>query len=489
MHDCLTSMGGVDRKARNVNRTLITGASILTMDSGLGELEGFDILIEGDTIVDINRNLAVPDAQPVDATGMIAMPGMIDTHRHVWEFIDIGRMVKARPAPFLPAYQQWKMRTIVSMTPEDQHLACYAGALNAIDTGVTTVVDYAHGQPTVQAALAAASGLKKSGIAGWFAFQMGVSSSYKPGETVSLRRAHQERIAAPSEQHWSTLARLGSEVFSDASAHLQLAAAPSGNNGSRISDIRSEWTRLRSQGIRLLAGHIHQPATPHPAGHMGARGSGIEDLSDADLLGPDYQVVHANSLTARELSMLRDAGCMLSATPMGEMTYVLSPKKGPPIHGRSMRAEVPTGIGIDVPLAVPCDYFEHIRCAYFSLYLDAANLDIAASATAHEVLELATSRAALACGCGERAGSLSPGKRADIVLLNSVRSGFGRAGTLAERVVMFASAADVDSVWIAGVPRKRHGALTGVNQEAIGQELARAQDRVGARARTITFVD
>ena len=115
-------------------KTLIRNASILTMDEELGELDQGDLLIEGDTIAAIGRRLDEPADEVVDAAGMILMPGMVDSHRHVWEAIDMGGLVKVRPAPYLPAYQQWKMRTIVSMTPEDHYLAELVGGLQAIDS-------------------------------------------------------------------------------------------------------------------------------------------------------------------------------------------------------------------------------------------------------------------------------------------------------------------------------------------------------------------
>jgi cytosine/adenosine deaminase-related metal-dependent hydrolase len=470
-----------------MNRTLIKNAAILTMDSQLGELEHGDLLIEGSKIAALGPNLHVDDAEPIDASGMIAMPGLVDNHRHVWEFIDLGRMVKVRPAPFLEDYQQWKMRTIVSMTPEDHYLAEYAGGLQAIDSGVTTIADFAHGQHTEPHALAAAQGLKDSGIAGWFCFQLGVSSSYQPGETVALGRAHSERIMPPKPDHWHTLERLQRELFADASTPLQLGVATSGNNGTPVDAIRAEWQRVRSLGIPLMTTHIHQPERPHSPGSMGSRGSGIADLCEAGLLGADFQAVHANGLSDDELRMLADAGCMLSSTPMAEMSYVLSAKKGPPIFARAQSFGIAAGIGIDVPLALPGDFFEHMRSAYWSLYLDAKHLEIAAAASSRDVVDLVTASGARSCRLGSTTGTLSVGKRADVLLLDTSRPDFGMAGSLVERVANFAQARDVDSVWVAGVAKKRRAALLGVDWPLLKQRLVAAQARIAEVAATVRF--
>ncbi|PBI95804.1 Atrazine chlorohydrolase [Variovorax boronicumulans] len=472
-----------------MTHTLIKNASILTRDPKLGELHGSDLLIDGDRIAAVGPNLqAPPDAEVIDAKGMVLMPGLIDGHRHVWEIIDMGRLVKTRPAEYAPYYQQWKMRTIVSMTPEDNYLAELIGGLQAIDSGVTTVLDYAHGQPTEDRAMAAAQGLRDSGIAGWFAFQLGVSSSYKPGDTVSLAKADGERIAMTNESHWKTAERLQKELFSDSTALLQLGLAPSGNNGSRIDDIRKEWTRARGMGVKMLAAHIHKPEQPHAPGVMGHRDSGMPDLHEAGLLGPDYQATHANRLTSEELKMLRDTGGMICATAMGEFPYVMSPSKGPSVHGRARAAGVPTGMGIDISLALTGDYFEHIRATFWSLYLDPECRGYVGRYTSEDILDFATSMGAQAVRLGGVTGTITVGKRADLVLLSTDRIGFGMAGSLADRVVTFAGTPDVDSVWIAGTARKRHGKMLGVDWANLKARLVEAQERVGALAASIKFV-
>lgn len=477
-----------ERRASTAPRkTLIRNAAILTMDEGSGDLDQGDLLIEGDTIAAIGRRLDEPADEVVDAAGMILMPGMVDSHRHVWEAIDMGGLVKVRPAPYLPAYQQWKMRTIVSMTPEDHYLAELVGGLQAIDSGVTAVVDYAHGQISEAHTMAAARGLRDAGIGGWFAFQLGVAPSYKPGDTISLAAANRQRIARPTAAHWATAERLQSELFHDSSAPLQLAVAPCGNNGTPLDEIRDEWSRIRGMGIQFMPQHIHKPEKPHPPGVMGHRGSGIEDLADAGLLGPDFQAVHANALTTAELDLMREAGSMLSATTMAEFPYVLYAQKGAPIHAHARNAGVPAGIGVDVPVSLTSEYFEHVRSAYWTLYLDAVHPGIVANCTSPYVLDFATRLGAQSVRLGHRTGVLAAGKRADLVLLSTRRIGFGMAGTLAERVLTFAGTADVDSVWVAGTARKRHGRMIGVDWDELKNALAEAQRRIARLAATIQF--
>lgn len=466
--------------------TLIRGADLLSMDPNLGEASATDVLVRDGRIAAIGRNLSVQDAEVVDGKGMILMPGMIDGHRHVWESLDMGRLVATHPGVYSPTYQQWKMRTIVCMTPEDNYLAQLIGGLQAIDSGVTCVCDYAHGQPTQDTALAAARGLKDSGISGWFAFQLGVSSSYKPGDTVSLAKAESQRVGTPNEAHWQTVARLQKDIFSDSSGLLQFGMAPSGLRGSRIADMKKEFARARSMGVRLFTMHVHKADKPEAAGVMGHRDNGIADLYDAGLLGPDYHAAHANRLTPAELKLMHDNGSMICSSPMSEFAYMKDPD-GASVHGRAREAGVATGIGIDVPLAVTGDYFEHIRAAFWNLYLEEQGRRIVKGYKSQDTLDFATALGAKAIRLGDTVGTIAVGKRADLVLLRTDRIGFGMAGTLADRVVTFATASDTDSVWIAGKARKRHGRMLDVDWVKLKAQLAEAQERVARLAGTIKF--
>jgi cytosine/adenosine deaminase-related metal-dependent hydrolase len=465
---------------------LIRGADVLTMDSQ-GDLLRTDVLVQDGQIREIGKNIAASGAEMIDASDMILMPGMIDGHRHVWESIDMGRIVKSHPAAYAH-YQEWKMRTIVCMTPEDHHLAQLVGGLQMIDTGVTSVLDFAHGQIDGERAFAAARGLKESGVGGWFAFQMGVQSSYKPGDTVPLSSAHGERIGAPNESHWRTAERLQNELFSGSSDVLQFGIAPAAGQGSRIEAIREEFGRIRGMGVKMLAAHIHRPSQPVPEGLMAHRDSGIPDLQAAGLLGPDYHVSHGNRLTLQELAMLRDSGGMICATAMGEFPYMTSPSRGPSVHARARAAGVATGIGLDVTLALNTDYFECIRAAFWNLYLEDESRKIAETYTSNDTLDFATALGAKAIRQGDKVGTVTVGKRADLVLLRTDRIGVGRGGSLADRVMTFANGVDVDSVWIAGVPRKRGGKLLGFDIAKLNAQRFAAQERIGRDAATIKFV-
>jgi cytosine/adenosine deaminase-related metal-dependent hydrolase len=479
--------GGTGDSSSSSGPVLIRGADLLTMDPELGEIERGDVLIENGRIAAVGDGLTRDGAEVIDANGMILMPGMTDGHRHVWQIIDSGRLSKTSPSLYAD-YQAWKMRTIVSLSPEDHYLAGLVGGLIAIDSGVTSIIDFAHGQIDADTALSAARGIKDSGISGWFAFQLGVSPTFGPGATLPRDEAIAQRITTTTETHWAIAERLQKEVFSDSGALMQLSLSPASGNGSPIAEIETEWARVRGMGIDMVAAHLHKTAQPMPEGYMGHRDSGIPDLHDAGLLGPDYHATHANRLTAEELAMLRDSGGMLCATAMGEFPYVgMGAHRGPSMHARARAAGVAVGIGMDVSLVLTHDYFEHVRSAFWSHYMEPAGTEIARDYHADDVLDFATALGAKSILLGDVTGSITAGKRADLVLLKTDRIGFPMQGTLADRVVNHAAREDIDSVWISGQARKRNGAMIGVDWSDLKSQIAAAQARFSPLADSITF--
>jgi hypothetical protein len=127
-------------------RTLIRNADVATMNAAFEERLGVDVLIVDGKIAAIGKNLEAGDAQVIDATGMILMPGMSDGLRHVWGSIGIGRLTRTMHQT--ESYAPWKLKMMVAMTEEDHYWAAYYGGLQAIDSGVTNVLDHAHIQHT-----------------------------------------------------------------------------------------------------------------------------------------------------------------------------------------------------------------------------------------------------------------------------------------------------------------------------------------------------
>lgn len=457
------------------SRTLIRGADIVTMEA-TGELLASDVLIADGKIVEIGRGLPSDGAEIVDARGMILMPGMIDGHRHVWQTILNGLLPKMSPG-----YSRYdrlaNMTYALCFDPEDMYHAQYVGGLACLDAGVTTVIDQMHAANGDEMELAAAHGLKDSGVGGVFCYQMRNGPYYGRGATYSHAQATAERNQPPDERHWRNAETIRDTYFSTEDI-LGFGIGLTGSVTAQPVDVAiKEFHRARALGPRLLTQHMNQrPGTQPPILQ------GVSDLNAAGVLGPDYLVSHGVDMTDDEMVMLRDAGAGLSSTVLGEFNYAK-----PSVHGRALKVGLNVAIGLDVGIALTHDYFEHVRAAYWSLMRTEAGREMALALTPVDTLHFATGNAFKAAGLGDVTGSIKRGKRADMILLRTDRLGFPKLGTPADRIITGAYQTDIECVWINGRAVKSGGRLTNVDPVALERKSTAIREAILERAKTITL--
>lgn len=472
MAGCASTPGG------NRNRTLIRGADILSMVSAEAEYTHTDVLIENGIIIDVGQNLAPGGATVIDASGMILMPGMIDGHRHVWQTLLNGALPKISTR-YSHYDRQANMIYALAYEPEDMFIAQLMGGLACLDSGVTSVIDQMHAANGDAMEQAAARGLIASGVAGVFCYQMRNGPYYTVGDTYSRDQALADRNQPPDERHWQTAEKIRDLYFSGGERVLHFGIGLSGSVGTQtVEQAAIEFRRARALSARTLTQHMNQrPGIEPPILR------GVGDLHEAGLLGPDYLISHGVDVTDEELAFLREAGSGVCSTVMGEFPYAK-----PSIHGRAREAGVNVSIGIDVSIALPHDYFEHIRAAYWNLFRSDRGTDIAKTLEPYDVLDFATRSGARAIGFGDELGTIEKGKRADLVLLRTDRLGFSKLGSLADRIVTSATQADVDTVLVAGKMVKSQGKLVKFRETSLEADAARSRANVLERAARINLL-
>src|SRR5438128_1956371 len=175
---------------------LLKGGCVLSLDRAVGDFEQADVLIEGKKISAVKPNISAPNAQVIDASKSIVMPGLVDTHRHMWQ----GFLRNVLPDGSLEDYRNVVQRTFgAKMIPDDVYAADLLSALGAIDTGVTCVLDWSHIQHSPEHTDACIKGLQESGVRAVFAYGAGqnetgrvweIASSKYPGDIARLRKQY-----------------------------------------------------------------------------------------------------------------------------------------------------------------------------------------------------------------------------------------------------------------------------------------------------------
>jgi len=432
-------------------RTLIRGGYVLTMDPAIGDLEQEDVLVDGTTIVEIGLSLEAQADEVIDATGMIVMPGMIDTHSHLWH-----APLRGASAGFW-GFQEYLDFFVFPIRPrgraDDVYAASYVGAREFILNGVTTSVDFCHPLMSKETADGAIRGVKQSGIRAIWAYSS--SGSQGPDERFDELLADAPRIL---EEH-----------FSDADSLVKMGIALTGHIVAQASEEnRREVEFARAHRLQMVA---HSNSGNH-----------VQSFYEMGLLGPDIIFAHTNLVSDVELELMAKTGAVLSSSMQVEHSLGYSVTA----LSRAIAAGVRTTNSIDSVTMVNPDLLGEARATYNATRaqdgqrernegrLPIHRREHMPFLTARDVLALITAEPARALGMWDSIGSLAPGKQADIVLLST--GPFGRGvGDAAVHVVTQAHAGNVDTVLIAGTVHKRGGKPVGTDPEGVYEMNAAAR--------------
>jgi cytosine/adenosine deaminase-related metal-dependent hydrolase len=421
------------------DRLLLRGGSVVSMDPDVGDIPNADVLIEGDSIAEIGPDISA-DAQEIDATGMVVIPGFIDTHRHTWEAAIRG----CAPDATLDDYFVDVLDTFAPVyRPEDVYASNLAGALDCINAGITTLLDWSHINNTPDHPDAGVKGLQDAGIRAVYAYG---------SANLSLNDYwNQSTIAIPADD----VKRIRDTYFSSSDGLLTMAVATRGP-GFTVNDVvRAEWNMARELGL---------PITVHVGmGRLAGRFGMIKQLEGLGLLGDDTTYIHCCYFSEEEWDLVRDTGGRISIAPQVEMQMGHG---SPPIHQSRERGLRPS-LSIDVVTTVPGDMFTQMRCAFgcerVRVNADAWQKDEAIPAgtlSARDTLEMATRNGAYTVGLEDLVGSLTPGKQADVVLIDATAPGTAPLIDPVAAVTLSADVSNVDTVIIGGKVHKRGGQLT-----------------------------
>ena len=426
-------------------RNLIRGGIVLSLDSAVGDFDRGDVLVEGDRIVAVGPDLEAGEAEVIDASGMIVMPGFVDTHRHIWEGVlrNIGTDV---PLEGRTSYISFVLHKLApAFRPEDAYAGNLVSALGAIDAGVTTLLDWSHIQGSPAHTDAVIQALKDSGLRSVFAYGFPWWGKWE-------------------ERQPSWFVRAATEHFSSKDQLLTLALAAPGPEFTDFEVSRDHWKLAREADARITT-HVG-------VGTYGQDGK-VQEMGAAGLLGPDTTYIHCTTLNDTEIQMIVDSGGTVSlATPVEMMMG-----HGMPPIQKFLDRGVRPSLSVDVETNVPADMFNQMR-SVLALQRSLAAADGKAPASPREVLEYATIEGARANGLDHKIGTLTPGKQADIIMLRTDRLNVTPLNDPVTAVVTRMDTGNVDTVLVAGRVLKRGGRLLHVDWDAVMRMVLEARDHV-----------
>jgi cytosine/adenosine deaminase-related metal-dependent hydrolase len=445
-----------------MQRTLIRDATLITMDDRLGDFSAAGLLIEDERIAAVlpsgSGAQQFEDTEIVDGRDYIVIPGLVNAHMHTWQTALRGVASNWTLVEYL---KRMHAGLATVFRPEDLYIANLMGALNQLNCGTTTLVDWCHNNPTPAHNDAAIDALLESGIRAAF-FHGTPKPDPRPGQPgfweVPHPRVELERI----------LKRSG--------GLLSVGAAILGPHYSTLEVALHDFRMARDLGVI---------ASMHQGGGPARTPGGWQRLDEEGFLGPHVNIVHGHALTHDQLARFCSLGMSFSVTPENEMTQ----GHGFPITGRLRPFGHAPSLGIDLESVVSGEMLTAARVALgMQRILDnvdcreaTGSIPATSSVRVREALSWATVEGARMLRMEDRIGSLTPGKQADLVLISTRELNVQPVHDPVATVVMQASLVNIDSVMVAGRWRKRAGRLLAdglpkkLNElRASGQRILRA---------------
>lgn len=428
---------------------VVRGAIILSMDAAVGDFSRGDVHVRDGEIVAVAKDVAAPAATVIDAGGMICMPGFVETHWHLWTSLLRPMMStddgKRGYFPVTNALGRF-------YTPRDHYASVRLGLAEALSAGATTVHNWAHNIATPDHADAELRAMRDAGLRGRFSYgTVQGAPNDQPMDLAGLAKIKQQWM--PND---------GMLTLGICSRNVGDGTNPLRGNIS-VDIARKDWGGARALGL---------PITMHTSGQ-----SPVMLLEKAGLLGPDVQLVHPLLTTAEERKILRDRGVSYSMSPVGESQRPAS--AGVIQLAELLEAGVKISMSIDLTGTYNVDFFQ---CMRFLYHLHRHRVGARVPLTAKRLVQLATIDGAVDLGIANRTGSLTPGKRADMILVRTGDINMAPMADPYEALVNLAQPRNVDTVIADGRILQRAGRFIALDYAAVLREAIDAGKALVARA-------
>ena len=458
-------------------RYVIRGGAVMSMDPKVGDFAQADVLVEGKRIVAVGRSLHAGGAAEIDARGRIVMPGFVDTHHHLFEtalrsFLADGILINdgSNTRSANPTYFEYILLKFAPVyRPQDVYINELFGSLSQLDAGVTTVHDISQIHHSPQHSDAAIQGVMESrrrGVFGYFesagAAILGTNPGNKyPDDAVRIKK----QWFSSSDQLMTMV--MGGELY--------------------LPAYERAWKIGRDLGLQVAA-HVLSPFGIRPTFDLLAQGKGGD--SGALGLGPDNLFVHMTGMSDLGWKRVKEVGAQVSLAVPIEMNM----RHGMPPILKALSLGIEPSLSTDVECTLTADFFTQMRATMNvqralvnQMVLEQGSLSPPTQyptpaagtpdlLTTRDVLRYATMNGAKGLRLDHKIGSLTPGKEADIIILDASAINVAPLNSVPGAVVSLMERSNVETVIVAGKVRKWKGRLLDTNLARLRTQLEDSRD-------------
>jgi cytosine/adenosine deaminase-related metal-dependent hydrolase len=450
-----------EHSGRGGRRYLIRGGAVMSMDPKVGDFAEADVLVEGNRIAAVGRNLQAGGAAVIEAGGRIVMPGFVDTHHHLFEtalrsYLADGLLFDGLDARTTQNYFQKILQTFAPVyRPEDVYISTLFGSLSQLDAGVTTVLDVSqihHSPAHSDASIEALRDSERRAVFGYFESAGNVPGNQYPADAARIKRQH----FGSDDQLLSMI--MGGEIY--------------------LPGHEAAWAVGRELGL---------PVAAHIVGTFGMRPT-FDQLAAAGAFASDNLFIHMTGMSDFAWRKASDAGVGVSLAVPIEMNM----RHGTPPIQKALDLGLEPSLSTDVECTLTADFFTQMRSAMAlqRMFVNGralgengpAETSLPALATTRDVLRWATMNGARDLKLAAKVGSLTPGKEADIIILDAEAINVAPLNHVPGAVVSLMERSNVETVIVAGKVRKWKGRLVDTDLGRLRRELERSRDYLFERA-------
>lgn len=440
-----------------MGQLLLRGGFVISLDPAVGDVPDADVLIRDGRVAYAGPRLdAEVDAEVVPTDGQLVIPGMVDGHRHTWESLLRGVSIDWTFANY---YEGLRNTVARHYRAEDLYAANLIGMLDALDGGVTTVLDWCHNINSPAHADAAIEALRDSGGRAVFAYG----------------NSNDEWLPVSDVPHSHDARRIRSEHFPSDGGRVTMAFAPRGPEYTSVEVTVHDFALARELGLRM--------SVSVGDGEWGRRRP-VAKLRELGLLGPDVGHVHCSTLALDEYRMIADSGGTAVISPEIELQMW-----GFPAISLLREVGLTPALSVDCTTSIGGDLFGAMRTALgaqrgleHQRAAEAGEVPERLATTARSMLEMATVEGARFCGLLDEIGTISPGKAADLVCIDTRNVALAPFNNPIATAVSQATRANVRHVLVDGAFVKRDWRLGGHDLARVLKLADDGRDHVMAAA-------
>ena len=429
---------------------LIDGGVVVSVDPDIGILQQGQIRVRDGEIVEVGTDLTADSAETIDASGMLIMPGLIESHFHMWS--SLGRNFISEGYEYFPA----KWATSAHYEPEDFYRSVLLGSVEALNAGITTIHNWSHNTRTPDHADAELRAHQESMV----------RTRYSYG--------HRDMLPEDEALDFTDIDRVNSEWFGDDGLDdlVHLGVNLRGPDLGDMNVFHQEMTQARERGLPVSIHTMQGGSTKVDA----------TELERAGYLGPEFLICHFLAATDADREAMARNGTPLSYSVHSELRLG---EAGDPRKAllRFRDAGVTVSLSIDATSISPVNLFEAMSVAWnMGIPWEGTDTEGMEPVTFRQCIEMATINGARTLGLEDVTGSLTPGKRADLILIRAHDLNVAPVVDVESTIVRAVTPANVDTVMIDGRMLKRGGKLLAQDAARIVAQAEESANDIRRRA-------